>query len=292
MQSTSFPAIDQLLHSISHQDLALPTLPDVAHKVRHMIDDINYSAAQIVAVISGDPAIAAQVIKAANGDAFADKPKVDCVRAAVSRLGYRKLHNLVHNILAFTDHAQASHPVTQNHLSNFWEHSREVATYSYMLAKNLKLLNPEQAMLAGLVHEIGTLPLCLHAEKTTDGLDHQTQGDLILNFRSAISEQLLRTWNFPEEIIAAATGHEDFHHADDSAHASYTDIVTVANLLNRNAAKLTAWQHIPAVDKLHLSPEVCSTFHEQFHDEIRGTHQMLFHTEHTLPGGSPLPGLC
>ncbi len=275
-QTVLFPAIDQLLQDIEDQQLALPTLPNVARKVQHMIDDINFSADQIVAVISGDPAIAAQVIKAANSGSFAGKPRVSNVRTAVSRLGYTPLRNLITSVISVTEQAHSRHPVIRKRLEDFWEHSREVATYCYMLAKNVKTLNPEQAMLAGLVHDIGTLPLCLHAEKHSDRLDHETMEELIWSFRSTISERLLHAWNFPAEIIDAVIGHEDLHCVGDERQANYTDIVAVANLLNRATAKVTAWENVTALERLYLSPSACSFFHERFRDEIRTTHEMLF----------------
>ena len=275
-QTVLFPAIDQLLHDIEDRQLSLPTLPDIARKVQHMIDDINFSADQIVAVISGDPAIAAQVVKTANSGTFAGKPQVNNVRAAVTRLGYAPLRNLITSIVSVTDRAQSDHPVIRKHLNEFWEHSREVATYCYMLAKNVKTLNPDQAMLAGLVHDIGTLPLCLHAEKNSERLDQETLEELIWSFRSTISERLLHAWNFPAEIIDAVIGHEDLHRLNDERQANYTDIVAVANLLNRTTAKVTAWENVTALERLYLSPAVCPFFHERFHDEIRSTHEMLF----------------
>lgn len=276
MPATSSPTIDHLLLNIEGQELVLPTLPHVARMIQRMIDDINFSADQIVGAISGDPAIAAQVVKTANGALFAGKPRVDGIRAAVSRLGYKQLRNLLASIIAATGHAQTSHPVISKHLSDFWEHSREVATYSYMLAKNLKILSPNQAMLAGLVHDIGTLPLCLHAESAIPHLDHETLHKFVWSFRSMISERLLHAWNFPAEIIDAVAGHEKLHHPGDEAQASYTDIVTVANMLNRASAKSTVWENIAAVEKLRLSPAVCRGFHEQFHDDIRATRETLF----------------
>jgi HD-like signal output (HDOD) protein len=286
-QTVLFPAIDQLLRDIEDQQLALPTLPDVARKVQHMMDDINFSADQIVAVLSGDPAIAAQVIKTANGGRHADKPRVTNVRAAVARLGYTSLRDLVTRIISATERAQSSHPVISKRLHEFWEHSREVATYCYLLAKNVKTLNPELAMLAGLVHDIGTLPLCLHAERHADPLDHETLDELVWSYRSTISERLLHAWHFPTEIIDAVVDHEDLQRLAEERQASYTDIVAVANLLNRTTAKITAWENVTALERLYLSPAVCSFFHERFHDEIRSTHEMLFpHPVMAAAGGN------
>ncbi len=275
-QTTSSPAIDQLLHSIADHQLALPTLPDVADKLRQMLGDINYSAAQIVGILSGDPSLTAQIIRHANSGSFSDQPKVNSVREAVSRLGYRAVHYLVSSIIAVSHPANDRHPVVAAHLSGFWEHSREVATYCYMLSRNLKLLEPDQAMLAGLTHGIGALPLCLHAEKTLPDLDHATLEELMRKFRSTVSAKLLHAWNFSDEIIAAAAGHEDVLRSDHNAPASYTDLVAVGKLLNRNVAKLTDWEKVAPAKKLRLSPEVCSNFNEEFRNEIHATRRMLF----------------
>lgn len=274
--SSPLQALDQLLQNIEDSELVLPTLPEIAHKVQHMIDDINFSADQIVAVISGDPAISAQVIKTANETLPVGKPKVDTIRAAVSHLGYKAFRNLMTGIVAFSHQARSEHPVVNIQLIDFWEHSRQVATYSYMLARNLKHLDPHQAMLAGLVHDIGFLPLCLHAEETTPSLDHETLDDLNKKFRAAVSEKLLHAWNFPAAIIEAATGHEDLHRVSAGPNASYTDVVAVANLLNHTSAKQTDWESVAALRKLPLAPAACPTFHKQNHDEIRATRKMLF----------------
>lgn len=276
MPNASSQAIDQLLLSIESQELVLPTLPHVARKIQHMIDDINFSADQLVAAISGDPAISAQVIKTANGPPFDDRPRVDNVKAAAARLGYRPLRKLLTGVIEISGRTQASHPVVVRHLHDFWEHSRDVATYSFMLAKNLKILNPDQAMLAGLLHDIGTLPLCLHAEFAVPHLSHETLNKFIWDFRSAISKNLLHAWNFPAEIIDAATGHEKSHRPGNEGQASCADIIAVANLLDRTSTKSTAWENIAAVEKLRLSPAVCRIFHDQFQDEIRATRELLF----------------
>lgn len=284
MPDASSQAIDQLLLNIEGQELVLPTLPHVACKIQHMIDDINFSADQIVAAISGDPAISAQVIKTANGPHFADKPRVDNVKAAAARLGYKPLRKLLTGVIEISGRSQASHPVVVKHLHDFWEHSRDVATYSFMLARNLKILSPDQAMLAGLLHDIGTLPLCLHAEFAVPHLSHEILNKFVRDFRSTISEKLLHAWNFPAEIIDAATGHEKSHRPGNEGQASYADIIAVANLLDRASAKSTAWENIAAVEKLRLSPAICRDFHDQFHDEIRATHELLFPNLPVIPG--------
>lgn len=274
-QAFAFSNIDQLFLAIENNELVLPTLPDIAIKIQELLDDMNASAQQIVDAVSGDPVIVAQLIKTANSAAYADKPKVDNARAAISRLGYKSLRNLVLSI-TLSRLSNAEHPVIRKQLTGLWEHSREVATFSYVLAKNQKHLNPDQAMLAGLIHDIGTLPICLYAEKLSHNPGSEELESLVRKFRAPIGEKLLHAWGFPEELIEAVSGHENLQRETADQKASYTDIVTIANLLNRQTSKITAWDNVAALQRLYLSPVVCQDFTERFADEVRTTYEMLF----------------
>lgn len=274
-QASAFSNIDQLFLVIENNELVLPTLPDIAIKIQQLLDDMNASAQQIVDAVSGDPVIVAQLIKTANSAIYSDKPKVDNTRTAISRIGYKSLRNLVLSI-TLSRLSKAEHPVIKKLLTSLWEHSREVATFSYILAKDQKHLNPDQAMLAGLVHDIGTLPICLYAEKARHNLDADELGSMIRKYRAPIGEKLLHAWGFPEELVEVVTGHENLQRETPGQKATYTDIVTVANLLNRQTSKITAWDNVAAVQRLYLSPAICQDFSNRFNAEIRTTHEMLF----------------
>lgn len=274
-QPSYLPLIDQLSLAIENNELILPTLPDVAIKIQQMMDNMDVPATKIVTLVSGDPVIAAQLIKTANSAAHAEKAKVDNTQAAISRLGYRALRNLVLSI-TMSRLANADHPAIKKLLTGYWEHSREVAAISYLLAKNQAHLNPDEAMLAGLVHDIGTLPLCMYVDKTRTNFDGEALDALILQFRSQIGAMLLRAWGFPAELVEVISEHENLQRNPNNPQASYTDIVTVANLLNRLTGKITPWQNITALQRLHISPDICHDFHERFEDEIRSAHETLF----------------
>ncbi|HEX5363689.1 MAG TPA: HDOD domain-containing protein [Gallionella sp.] len=266
---------EQLLKAINNDELILPTLPDVALKIQQMMDNMDIPASRIVTLVSGDPVIAAQLIKAANSAIYAEKPRIDNVSGAISRLGYRTLRNLVLNI-TMSRLAKADQPAIKMLLANFWEHSREVAAISHMLAKNQRHLNADQAMLAGLIHDIGTLPLCIYVDKMRSNFDGPLIEGLILQFRGYVGEKLLRTWGFPDEIVEVIPEHENLQRNSESHQASYADIVTVANLMNRLTAKVVPWEDITALQRLHISPDICRNFHERFGDELSTTHEMLF----------------
>lgn len=78
-----------------------------------------------------------------------------------------------------------------------WKNSRLLAAVSYILASHQSHLSPDQAMLAGLIHDIGVLPLCLYIEKHHSKIDEETLNDLIQNCSNIIGTKLLQKWNPP-----------------------------------------------------------------------------------------------
>ncbi len=266
--------VDQIFRAIENDELVLPAMPGSATTIQKMLDDINVSASKIIAAIASDPVIAAHLIKTANGAAHGDKPKVDSVMAAVSRLGFRFLHDLTATIgTSWPSHAE--HPVITKHLAEFWEHSREVAAISHVLAGNHGHLDPEKALLAGMVHDIGTVPICLHAEKMVPELDGASLGSVVREFSAKIGEKLLHASRFPQELIEVAVAHEDLHRETGNSSASYADVVTVANMLSVKTPHMVNWDNIAAVKRLCLSPDACLRFFDQRGKEVHVARTML-----------------
>lgn len=260
--------IDTILLEIEQDSFVLPTLPGVAIKLQRLIDDPNVSAEQIVAVLAIDPFVSAQIIKAANSAAFAGKPQVDTVMNAALRLGFRRLHNLVMTV-TLNKMLNSANPVINKRMKQVWEHSRKVAALSYLLASHHQHLSSDQAMLAGLMHSIGILPLCMHLEAHHMPIDDELLEVLIRKCHRMIGSKLLKNWNFHPEIIEAVAEHEDCNRQ--STHEpmpDYADVVMFANLQASAKAKLVNWENIPAIRRLCLSPDDCLTFIEQNADAI------------------------
>lgn len=267
--------IDRLIQAIESNQFELPTMPDWALKIQQMLDDINVSASQLVAAISSDPVFAVQIVKLANSAAYCDKPRVDTLAAAIPRLGYRMLRNLILTV-TMQRMANAGNPHIRKRLLDFAEHSREVAAISYVLAKNQKHLNPDEAMLAGLVHDIGTIPLCLHMDKLAAVFDEDACEAVLARYRAPVGEKLLQAWAFPPELAAVAVGHEALRRDVDARQADYVDIVAVANLLGQPNAKFVEWDNVTALERLWISPQVCRDFATHFGSEVRSARTLLF----------------
>lgn len=267
--------VEQILSALEKDSIVLPTMPEVAIKIEKLIEDHNVSADQIVVVLSSDPFVAAQLIKSANSAVYAGKPRVEKVRAAVTRLGYRQMRNLVMSI-TMSKMFHSKNGMIQKRMQSVWDHSREVAAICYVVARGLRHVSADQAMLAGLLHSIGVLPLCLYLEQNKINVDEETLTQLIIKCRAVIGAHLLRKWNFGEEIVTATAEFEDVHRESaNGALVDYADIVTFANLQDRARVKMIVWSNIAAVRRLGWSDEQCLNFLEDHAEEIDKVQAML-----------------
>lgn len=269
------PLIDKIYGLIERNELTLPTLPDVAIRIRDLIDDPNVSGDKVVSVISTDPVITAQIVRAANSAAFADKPPVENVRAAISRLGYKQLRNIVLSI-TMSKLMQADSPVVRQHLTTYWQHSREVAAVSFVIALHQKSMNPDQALLAGLLHDIGVIPLCMCIDKTMPSADAQTLESVLHKFHTHVGMRLLQSWNFPQDLLDVVMEHENLQRESRTAPLpDYADVVSVANMQDRLTAKIAAWENVAAIRRLGMKPEDCQNFLERYAKQLTVVHDML-----------------
>ncbi len=264
----------EVLAALESGTLELPTLPEVALKIRDAIDDPNVSAQSIVRLLSTDPVISAQIIRTANSAAFSNGNPVNDVSAAVTRLGYRMLRNLV-MVIAMEKLFKVSSPIINRELQELWAHSREVAANSYVLALHQKHLKPEQAMLAGMMHDLGALPLCIYGERHHPRLDQHTLEGLIRRFHTEVGAKLLTAWHFPQDVVDVVAEHENLQRVSPGGQADYIDVVTVANLMLPGRAKFVAWENVRAAKALGYTPAQCRDFLDTHAEQLAVVREIL-----------------
>lgn len=271
--------LQELLTDLEKNQLVLPTLPEVALRVRDKVDDDNATTSDIAKVIATDAALSARIIQVANSPLMRASRKIESVDAAVNRLGMRMVRDLATSMV-MQQMFQATSDVTDQRLRQLWEHSTEVAAICHALTGQFTKLSSEQAMLAGLIHDIGALPILTKAEDYPELLqDEQSLDWVIRELHPRIGAAILRSWNFPPELVAVAEHHEELGY--NSAKTDYVDVVIVANLQSYlgsgHPLGETDLAQVPAFAKLGLSPEVNVIEMEETGDAIRETQQLLMH---------------
>ncbi len=251
--------LSELLDAIKNDRLTLPTLPEVALRIREAVENPEASSSLIADEIAKDAALAARVIKVANSPLLRGRVVVDNLQLAITRMGIAFVRNLATG-LAMEQMFQATNDQVDAKLRVTWEHSIEVASICQVLASHYTNLKPDQAMLAGLVHEIGTLPILTCAEDTPEILEHEGVLDKIIQrLHPKIGTAILKTWDFPEDLVAVPLGYLNLEREHEGS-ADYVDLVTVANLQSYagtdHPLANVSWDSVPAFAKLGMSPEV------------------------------------
>jgi len=268
-----------LLEEIKHKRLDLPTLPEVAIKIGETVDDPDSSSAQLAKAISIDAALSGRLLQAANSPLFRGKDQIDNIKAAITRLGAKQVKTLINSIVVEQVFQSKGSKMINALLKQQWLHSMQVAAISYVFAQRFTSLKPDIAMLAGLIHDIGALPILAYADQFPEIKNDKEQLTYITYIlHTQIGKLVLEGWNFPPELIAVAHGHEQYSRISDPS-PDYVDIVMVANLhtyIGKNhASNETDWTGIPAFKALGLTPEESMSALDEARSEVQEVLDML-----------------
>lgn len=219
---------NELLEAIEKDELVLPTLPEVALRVREAAEDPNISIPVLSKVIGNDAALTARLIKVVNSPLLRTNKEITDLNMAISRLGINYTSNLATG-LAMEQMFQATSDVIDRKMRDVWNRSTEIAGICHVLCRHFTRLMPDQATLAGLVHQIGILPILTYAEESNALLkDSISLNHIIDRIHPILGERILRAWDFPEQIASVPTNYLDFERQ--SKAVDYIDIVQVATL--------------------------------------------------------------
>jgi len=239
---------------IASNRLILPSLPEIALRVRELMAQPECSTVQLARLISTDAALAARLIKVVNSSSYRGNKTIDNIQAAITRLGMQLVRSLVTQ-LALLQSLHGSGNTRQ--LGTLSRHSMEIGAYSHAIAARYTQLNPEEALLAGLVHDIGKLPL-LQRLRTLASAPDAVAEQLLRRLHGRVGAMVLEAWRFVPDMVAVAAEHEDLQR-NPYGRPDYTDVVLVAHLLlHLRSGTQTQWTAgaaaAPAIRKLGLTP--------------------------------------
>ena len=270
--------VNELVQDLESGDLQLPTLPEVALRVRDVVDDENANASQIADIIAQDAALSARLLQVVNSPLYRGRQEIDRLSMVIARLGSKLVRNLVTSQV-MKQMFQATNDMVDQRLRAVWEHSVQVAAISRALASRAPGIEPDQAMLAGLLHDVGTLPILYRAEERDELLDTPGLLDhLIETLHTRIGGAILKHWKFPEALVAVAAEHEDLTR-EHAGPADLVDVVQVANLQSHidsdHALSQADWSKIPAFHQLGLDVDVHEIELTDVAEEIDAVQQLF-----------------
>lgn len=264
----SNPALEQaIVNQIIDKGISLPVLPDVAMRARKVAEDPNSSADQLVDVVKQDPAIAARLIQVANSPLYRGVQRVENLTHVVSRLGMRTITQLIVS-LATQQLFKTNHPMVKKAMRDHWGFSTQVAALANMIAKKHTKLDADEALLLGLLHGVGGIPVIAISEDIPKLLEAPAVLDeLVQSLQPRLGMKIVQAWDFPEVFVNVIRDCSDLGY-DHAGPADYTDVIVTAIAQARSLEETPDGRPIKAAEKLGVELHT-SMIDEELDEAIR-----------------------
>jgi HD-like signal output (HDOD) protein len=231
---------DELLDKIQHV-ANLPTLPQVASHLIHVINDPLTSASDVAFIIGQDLSLSAKVLRLANSAFYGIPRSITNINNAVVILGIKVINTMVLSLTVFDLFPENKKSPTVFDRKKFWLHSLScgvIAKYLASKVKKLILFDPEEAFCAGLLHDIGKVVMeqYLHDDfqkalfiSIKEEISLYEAEMKIFGFsHSDVAEWLTQSWSLPYDIQLPMIYHHTPHDA-----TQCQEIVLLCHLADR-----------------------------------------------------------
>ena len=213
----------------------LPPLPAVTRQLLQVMRSEDSSAADVAKVLSSDQALAGKVLKLANSSFYGVPSEVTTISRAVVIMGFTGIRNMA---LGLGTTEALRDLEGEMDMKSFWSHALATAAAAQVLAPHIsRRVDPEEAFLAGLMHDIGAYVLAAAVPKEYAAVMENTGGNRLQREKEAvgythaqIGQGLLKYWELPEPFCDVARYHHDMDKAT-GAEQPLTNLVALADVL-------------------------------------------------------------
>ena len=184
--------------------LVFPSSVNAALKLQLALANPDCHLEQAIKLVMAEPLLAARIVGLANSAGFNSgaSAAVTTVRAAVMRVGFQNLYTLAAATVVRQFGSRIIDPVLRAKAEQLWQHTAHVAALAHVLARRVTGVNPETAMFAAIVHEVGGFFLLSRAEEFPGLLDDDPE-NWIEAGEELINREVLKKLAIPEALSSA-----------------------------------------------------------------------------------------
>jgi putative nucleotidyltransferase with HDIG domain len=223
-------AADARVDRLAARIRQLPPLPAVISRLMDVVQNSESSAEDVSRVLASDQHLTGKVLRLVNSSFYGMSRKIATITRAVVILGYQAIRHLALGLAAcqaFQDQKSALDR------ERFWTHSLSCAATAQLVARQTGLPVPEEAFVAGLLHDIGRMALSVAGPREFAGLRPAPAGQLIAREKEVLGmshaqagAQLLEHWKLPEALCRVVR----FHHSARLVSAAEEPLLTAVML--------------------------------------------------------------
>jgi HD-like signal output (HDOD) protein len=255
-QDSTFKFVSDLAKELSAGQVELPSFPEAAARVQQVLSDESVTSERIARVISADAGLAARVLTMANSTLLhRGGTAVTDLKAAITRIGYDHIRVAA---LAYANgqlrRAAELAPIRAE-LEVCWQEGIRVAALAFAMAKESRRVRTDEAMLAGLLHNIGKVYIIARSPQSR-GAAGRLDEAVLRPWYPSVGQALVENWKLPDEIAAAVAGQlelERRHEGPPDLQDLLIVAVHVAAQMADNSADDSALAKMPAAVSLGLS---------------------------------------
>lgn len=272
--SIGFEFVKKLGEELTHQSFDLPPFPDNMMQVRKALNNPDISLQAVALVIQSDPLLTVRLLRLANSAMLRRGPlEIVDLKMAISRLGIEMVRTTAISIAMDQTFMVPKDSPVYKLIEASRVHSTHVGALSYLLTKRHQpALGTDEAMLAGLVHDIGKFYILTRVVDHPELYeDLPVMNEVLREWHPGVGRAIVETWGFSDAIAEAVDEHEVLER-EHYGGADIADIVIVANQLahldvNDNDA-CEALLLSPSCKRVGIGPDDLKTLLEESDEEI------------------------
>ena len=248
LKEESFRFVRGLAAELSAGRVDLPSFPDIAMRVRKALDDESVTVEQIARIVGSEAALAATVFTMASSPAmgYSGQPITD-LKSAVARVG---LSNVRAAALAFSLgqlRKAVQFQSIREDLNRLWHRSTFAAALARVVASRVEGVNPDYAMLAGLLHNIGAVYVLARIQRQpTLANQPAVCRDILKDWTPGIGRSIAENWGMPDEVVDAI-GEQSAPDTGRRGTPKVTDVLVLALLVDPENTEPGATSPTPAL---------------------------------------------
>ncbi|MBT8098485.1 MAG: HDOD domain-containing protein, partial [Gammaproteobacteria bacterium] len=194
--------LQELAEDLNSRKITLPSFPDVVINIRTALEDPTCSAERLAEVVRTDAVLVSRLLIAANS-AFHNRAGIEIVdlNLAVSRLGFEVVRNTAITLAVEQIFNASQHENLRDAIEDIWTRSLSLASMCFVIARQTASVNPDNAFLCGLLHDIGKLYILTKARNFPELMgDPQSLETVLQQWYSSIGRSIIESWGFSDEI--------------------------------------------------------------------------------------------
>jgi HD-like signal output (HDOD) protein len=256
-----FSLVSEFAAELSSGDLKLPSLPETVVRIKNALTQPDFTADQLARIITPEPALVGTILTMANSVAFKRSGnETTDLKIAISRIGAGMVQTAattfaLRQLKDSAEFAEAAHLLTPE-----WSRASRTAAVTYLIAQKTRQVQPDEALIVGLIHNIGRIYLLSRLPQYPALMDSEKDtAQLLESFHAGIGKAIVEFWKLPTTVSEAVEHQEDIDYSDSRAATTVvlTAGIAISNLADQPAPEeIVALAQRPDMQRLKLKEEL------------------------------------